>query len=186
MAGDTETGVAIMRMDQGLDTGPSALPSASHLARVIAGELHDAGQPWRGAHGRGAGDWRAARSTAGRNKKRASPMPRRSSRPRRASTGPGRRRGAQPHPGAFALSRRLVRARAQWQARAVRALRSMLVEGAGTAGTVLDDHLTITCGKGSVRLLPVQHPKEADGGCRLPTRAQLPVGSSPLSAAPPS
>src|SRR5215216_276815 len=42
MAGDTETGVMVMEMDEGLDTGPIAL--AEHVpigADMTAGELHD-------------------------------------------------------------------------------------------------------------------------------------------------
>jgi methionyl-tRNA formyltransferase len=38
----------------------------------------------------------------------------------------------------------------------VKVLRSTKGEGAGAAGTVLDDSLTIACGEGAVRLLQVQ------------------------------
>ena len=42
MAGDTETGVNIMKMDQGLDTGPVALGEKVAIgANTTAGELHD-------------------------------------------------------------------------------------------------------------------------------------------------
>src|SRR5581483_1834378 len=42
MAGDEETGVSVMRMDQGLDTGPVALEEQVKIgADVTAGELHD-------------------------------------------------------------------------------------------------------------------------------------------------
>src|ERR1700747_2324444 len=46
MAGDSETGVMVMRMDEGLDTGPVAL--SAHIAigpDTTAGELHDALAP---------------------------------------------------------------------------------------------------------------------------------------------
>jgi methionyl-tRNA formyltransferase len=38
----------------------------------------------------------------------------------------------------------------------VRALRATLVEMPGTPGAVLDDHLTIACGEGAVRLTELQ------------------------------
>lgn len=40
-AGDKETGITIMRMEQGLDTGPMLLKSATPVARKTTGELHD-------------------------------------------------------------------------------------------------------------------------------------------------
>ena len=41
LAGDTETGVTIMQMDAGLDTGPMLLWEAVPLTTQTAGELHD-------------------------------------------------------------------------------------------------------------------------------------------------
>src|SRR6266851_8909001 len=42
MAGDTETGVTIMRMDEGLDTGPIAMAERVPIGPdMTAGELHD-------------------------------------------------------------------------------------------------------------------------------------------------
>src|SRR5216117_1023657 len=43
MAGDAETGVTVMKMDEGLDTGPMALIERMPIgAAMTAGELHDA------------------------------------------------------------------------------------------------------------------------------------------------
>jgi len=43
MAGDTETGVMVMRMEEGLDTGPVCLAESMKIgADETAGELHDA------------------------------------------------------------------------------------------------------------------------------------------------
>lgn len=43
MAGDTETGVCVMRMEAGLDTGPVLMREAVPIgARTTAGDLHDA------------------------------------------------------------------------------------------------------------------------------------------------
>jgi len=38
----------------------------------------------------------------------------------------------------------------------IKALRSTKGEGRGPPGTVLDDHLTVACGDGAVRLVQVQ------------------------------
>ena len=106
-------------------------------------------------------------------------MPPRSSRERRASTGRGRLdevhnqiRGLSPHPGAwFEVDLNGKRER-------VRALRSTLAEGQGKPGTVLDDQLTIACGKGSVRLLQVQRAgKRPMPVAEFRRGAELPVGS---------
>src|SRR3954449_8232784 len=46
MAGDAETGVTVMKMDEGLDTGPMALIERVPIgAAMTAGELHDAMAP---------------------------------------------------------------------------------------------------------------------------------------------
>ncbi len=42
MAGDHETGMMVMKMDKGLDTGPVALTKAVQIGETMtAGELHD-------------------------------------------------------------------------------------------------------------------------------------------------
>ena len=93
MAGDRETGVSIMRMDEGLDTGPVCLEARVAIGRdKTAGELHDAlaavaqtlmVQALVGARTRRL-DCRPQAETA-------SPTPRRSNRTRHASTGRVRR-----------------------------------------------------------------------------------------------
>ena len=45
LAGDAESGVTIMRMDAGLDTGPMLLAESLPIAEMTAGELHDALMP---------------------------------------------------------------------------------------------------------------------------------------------
>lgn len=40
-AGDTETGVMVMRMDEGLDTGPILMAERTEIGRKTYGELHD-------------------------------------------------------------------------------------------------------------------------------------------------
>lgn len=45
LAGDTETGVTIMRMEAGLDTGPMLLSDSLPIGTMTGGELHDALMP---------------------------------------------------------------------------------------------------------------------------------------------
>jgi methionyl-tRNA formyltransferase len=81
-------------------------------------------------------------------------------------------RGLSPSPGAFFdadFGRGMER---------IKVLRSSPVEGSGSPGTLLDDHLTFACGSGAVRLLNVQRAGKAPvdaasfvRGARLPARA---------------
>ncbi len=93
MAGDEETGVMVMRMDVGLDTGDVAMAERIAITDAMtASDLHDrlarlgADLMVRAmaALDRGGLSSRSRRA-------RASPMPPRSTRPRRGSTGPGLR-----------------------------------------------------------------------------------------------
>ncbi|MDX2318270.1 MAG: methionyl-tRNA formyltransferase, partial [Hyphomicrobiaceae bacterium] len=59
-------------------------------------------------------------------------------------------RGLSPYPGAWfeiALSGKRER---------IKVLSAMLAEGQGAPGTLLDDHLTIACSEGAVRLIRIQ------------------------------
>jgi methionyl-tRNA formyltransferase len=83
-------------------------------------------------------------------------------------------RGLSPHPGAwFEIALNGKRER-------IKALRSVLAEGAGRPGMVLDDQLTIACGEGAVRLTDVQRagkkPMSAEDflrGAKLPADTVL-------------
>ena len=73
-------------------------------------------------------------------------------------------RGLSPFPGAFVeadLGKGLER---------LKILRTSLVDGTGSPGTLLDDALTVACGEGAVRLLEVQRagrpPMAADAFLR--------------------
>ena len=168
MAGDAETGVMVMQMDEGLDTGPMAM-----VERVPIGARHDrrraarrAGAARRRPDGAGAGRAGARqRCSSRRSRPRASPTPPRSTRPRRGSTGrkPWQAvhdhiRGLSPFPGAWCElpTARRPREGAAHDARA---------RAAGAPGTVLDDRLTVACGEGAVRLVELQHAGR-HGRCR--------------------
>jgi len=64
-------------------------------------------------------------------------------------------RGLSPFPGAW------FEVEADGEPVRIKALMSVLAEGQGTPGQVLDDALTIACGTGAVRLTRVQRPGKA-------------------------
>jgi methionyl-tRNA formyltransferase len=155
MAGDRESGVTIMRMDEGLDTGKIAKSKRVKIAPdMTAGELHD-------ALAKVGSDLmvRALDALERRTIKYKRQLEEGVEYADKISKEETRIdwnkpwlevhnhiRGLSPFPGAwFELDG--VR---------VKALRSTAGEGNGTPGTVLDDKLTIACGSGTVRLTQVQ------------------------------
>ena len=165
MAGDAESGVTIMRMDENLDTGAMAKAERVPIgADMTAGELHDALAPL------GAKLMVTALAAAEGGSLTLAPQPSTGvtyaekiskNETRIDWTKPWQRvhdhiRGLSPFPGAwFELNG--VR---------VKALRSSKADGSGKAGTALDDRLAIACGEGAVRLTLVQRsgkqPMSAD------------------------
>jgi methionyl-tRNA formyltransferase len=153
MAGDAETGISIMAMEPGLDTGPVLLREAVPIGpRDTAGTLHDRlaalgarlivdaladldtlmpePQPQTGAtyatkidKAEARVDWTRPAAEVDRLIRGLSPFP-------GAWTGIGGER--------------------------VKLLLSEAAEGAGAPGTVLDDRLAVACGSGAVRLLTLQ------------------------------
>jgi methionyl-tRNA formyltransferase len=156
MAGDAESGVMVMRMEEGLDTGPIALAERVAIgADMTAGELHDS------LAGVGARMMPVALGALERGTLQLTPQPADGvtyaakidkGETRIDWTKPWREvhahcRGLSPFPGAwFEL---VPGAR-------VKVLRATQGEGSGTPGTVLDDRLTVACGDGSVRLTHLQ------------------------------
>ena len=156
MAGDAESGVMVMRMAEGLDTGPVAL--AERLAvgpDMTAGELHDA------LARLGADLMVRALGALERGTLQLTPQPDEGvtyaakidkGETRIDWTKPWKTvhdhcRGLSPFPGAwFELP----------GAGRIKVLRTTRGDGSGAPGTVLDEHLTIACGEGAVRLLEVQ------------------------------
>jgi methionyl-tRNA formyltransferase len=159
MAGDAETGVSIMRMDQGLDTGPVGLEEQAKIAPdMTAGELHDKlSETGAGLMTRAL----AALETTGLEftpqavqgvtyAKKIDKSETKIDWFKPATEVHDHIRGLSPFPGAwFEIPGAKEKLR-------VRALRSALAEGKGKPGTLLDEHLTIACGEGAVKLLEVQ------------------------------
>ncbi|WP_299599752.1 methionyl-tRNA formyltransferase [uncultured Tateyamaria sp.] len=153
MAGDAETGVCIMQMEAGLDTGPVLMREATTIgATETTAELHDRladlgaalilktleqlpaltaePQPEHGVtyaakieKAEAAIDWTQDAVEVDR-----------------------KIRGLSPFPGAWF----------EHDGMRIKVLGSELAEGSGLAGTILDDALTIACGRGAVRLIRLQ------------------------------
>jgi methionyl-tRNA formyltransferase len=159
MAGDAETGVSIMRVEERLDTGPVALVERVPIAAdVTAGDLHDQ-LAKRGADlmaralaalARGALDFKPQPEAGATYANKIDKGETRIDWARPWKAVHDHIRGLSPFPGAwFEIAHGSERLR-------VRALRSTRGEGAGLPGTVLDDRLTVACGEGAVRLTQVQ------------------------------
>jgi methionyl-tRNA formyltransferase len=156
MAGDRESGVTVMKMDEGLDTGAMAMTKRVAIeADMTAGELHDV-LAERGADLMGHALAALERGTLqltsqpGEGVTYAAKIDKAET---RIDWGkPWRNvhdhiRGLSPFPGAWCEMRSAGR---------VKVLRTTRGAGAGTPGTVLDEHLTIACGEGAVRIVQLQ------------------------------
>ena len=152
MAGDAETGVCIMQMAAGLDTGPVLLEERLAIgAEETTGDLHDR------LSALGAGAIVAALSRLDDLRPRVQPdagvtyaakidkAEARVDWSRSAQAVDRMIRGLSPFPGAWAMV----------GGRRVKFLRSCLADGAGAPGTVLEG-LTVACGDGAVQVTQVQ------------------------------
>jgi methionyl-tRNA formyltransferase len=155
IAGDAESGVTIMRMDEGLDTGAMAITERLAIsADMTAGDLHDALAPL------GADLMTRALAALERGTLSFTPQPETGvtyaakiakaetridwSRP--CADVHNHIRGLSPFPGAWF----------EMDGVRVKALRSTLARGKAAPGTALDDTLTIACGDGAIRLVQIQ------------------------------
>ncbi|MGG7517391.1 methionyl-tRNA formyltransferase [Allorhizobium undicola] len=159
MAGDGETGMMVMKMDKGLDTGPVALTRRVNITPdMTGGELHDV----MSAIGAEAMVEAMAKLEAGDLP--LTPQPEEGvlyaakidkaetridfSRP--AAAVHDHIRALAPFPGAWCEM--VINGKAE----RVKVLASTLAEGHGAPGLVLDEAMTIACGNGAVRLLRLQ------------------------------
>lgn len=183
MAGDRETGMMVMKMDAGLDTGPVALAERVAIAPdMTAGELHDrlmevgarlmvealarleagtltlAAQPADGVTYAGKIDKAETRIDWGR----PAPMVH------------DHIRALSPAPGAWCA------VEIAGKPERLKVLRAAATEGSGIPGLLLDDALNVACASGAVRLIEVQRAggrpagaEEFQRGARLGKGARL-------------
>ncbi len=152
MAGDAETGVCIMRMEAGLDTGPVIACRATAIsADDTAASLHD----------------RLALMGAGlivevlaENKFNAKPQPEAGvTYAAKIDKSEAKVDWAQPAEVVDRLIRGLSPFPGAWcemRGERVKLLGSIVAEGKGEPGVALDDDFTIACGQGAVRLTRLQ------------------------------
>ena len=194
MAGDRETGVSVMRMEEGLDTGPIALEEKLAIdASATAGELTealarigatlmvkalrllaDAGLVFQPQRADGA-------TYAAKIDKGETPIDWR----RDAQSLLNQIHGLSPVPGAWSeidLGRGPER---------IKFLRVETIETSGSPGEVLDDSLAIACGRGALRIVEAQRGgkqamrrDEFQRGAQIARGARFIAPEAPQSALP--
>ena len=174
MAGDRETGVAVMKMEEGLDSGPVAMEQRVAIGPdATAGDVHD--ELAR------LGARLMVRALADLEKGELHLTPQASvgvtyaDKIEKAGTRIDWRkawnevhdhcRGLSPFPSAWFEHTSAGR---------IKVLRSTKGSGAGEPGRVLDDELTVACGEGAIRLLELQR----EG--RKPVRAEEFLRGTPI------
>jgi methionyl-tRNA formyltransferase len=159
LAGDAETGVMVMHMDEGLDTGPVLLAEKTPIDRKTYGELHDE------LARLGADVMARALSAVERGTAVEKPQPadgatyakkiaKDEARIEWANSARDidcRIRGLSPHPGAWCEAR----------GERLKILYAEPVRGHGAPGDVLDSELTIAAGDGALKLQRLQRAGRA-------------------------
>ena len=154
MAGDAETGVMVMRMDEGLDTGPVLMAERVAITRQTSGEL--ATQLSRlgadlmlralAALERGTATEAVQSDDGVTYAKKILKDEARIDWTKSASEIDRLVRGLAPSPGAFT----------EVKGERLKILYAQPVTGKGAPGTVISDDLTIACGDGTLKILKAQ------------------------------
>jgi methionyl-tRNA formyltransferase len=157
MAGDTETGVMTMLMDEGLDTGPVLMAERFAISDIMtAGHLHDALSP--------LGADLVVRTMAALGRGGIAPQPQ----PSEGMTYAAKLTKDEQHldwtrpaPELRNRIRGLAPAPAAWttiNGERVKILKAIQADGTGEPGVALDDRLTIATGDGALKLETLQRP----------------------------
>jgi methionyl-tRNA formyltransferase len=173
LAGDDASGITIMRMDEGLDTGPMLLAESVPIGpHTTAAMLHDAlAEIGARLVLRALAEDPAPQKQPADGATYAPKLAREDGRidwSRDAAFIDRQVRALNPWPGTFS----------HWAGVALKVLACTPEPGGGAPGTVLDARLTVACGAGAVRLLRVQAP----GGAAMDAAAflrghRLPTGT---------
>jgi methionyl-tRNA formyltransferase len=164
MAGDTETGVMVMKMDAGLDTGDIAMAERTPISDAMtAADLHDklarlgGDLMVRAIAALERGQLKFTRQSeqgvtyAAKIDKAEARID--WSKPARAVL--RHIHGLSPFPGAWCempIEDESVR---------VKILRCVIAHGSGASGELVDDRLTVACGEGAIRILELQRAGKA-------------------------
>jgi methionyl-tRNA formyltransferase len=156
MAGDAETGVMSMRMEEGLDTGPVLMAERTSIGRKTYGELHD-----ELSH---LGADLMARTLAALERGSIAQQPQSAqgvTYAKKIEKAETRIDWTQSAHEVDCLIRGLSPAPGAWtevKGERVKILNCMPAEGRAAPGTLLDDALTVACGSGALRLTRLQRP----------------------------
>ena len=164
MAGDAETGVMVMKMDVGLDTGDVAMAERLKITDAMtAADLHDALAPLgadlmvRAMGGLERGGLQLIKQSeagvtyAAKIEKAEARID--WSKPAREVL--RHIHGLSPFPGAW------CEAALEGETARIKILRCEPAKGAGSPGDVLDDRLSVACGDGAIRILELQRAGKA-------------------------
>jgi methionyl-tRNA formyltransferase len=154
MAGDAETGVMVMQMDEGLDTGPVLMAERTRIGRKTSGELAaelsrlgaDLMVRALGALERGAIMLQPQAEEGVTYAKKLSKDEARIDWNRSAHDIDCHIRGLSPFPGAWT----------EINGERLKILYAESMKGGGRPGVTLDDALTVACGDGALKLRKVQ------------------------------
>ena len=154
MAGDAETGVMVMRMDEGLDTGAVLMAERLAIGRQTAGEMtnllarlgSDLMMRAMGALERGTITAEPQNERGVTYAKKITKEEARIDWSKSAREIDCLIRGLSPRPGAFS----------EIKGERLKILYAAPVEGNGPAGEIIGDDLTVACGEGALRLIRVQ------------------------------
>lgn len=154
MAGDAETGVMVMQMEEGLDTGPVLMAERVKVGRKTSGELTadlsrlgaDLMVRALGALERGAVTPQPQAEAGVTYAKKITKEEARIDWSKSAGEIDAMIRGLAPAPGAFS----------EVKSERLKILSALPVTDRGTPGEVITDDLTVACGEGALKLLKVQ------------------------------
>ena len=154
MAGDDETGVMVMQMDEGLDTGPVLMAERVRIGRKTSGDLTselsrlgaDLMVRALGALERGKVTAQAQSADGVTYAKKITKDEARIDWTKSAAEIDCLIRGLAPSPGAFT----------EVNGERLKVLYAMPVNDRGAPGEVITDELTVACGDGALKLLKVQ------------------------------
>ena len=164
MAGDAATGVMVMKMDIGLDTGPVAMAERVSISPdMTAGDLHDKLSPLGAdlmgralaALSRGGLTFQPQAEAGVTYAHKIEKAEARIDWTLPAKAVHDHIRGLSPFPGAFFegdFGRGPER---------IKVLRAQVCEGEGAPGALLGDELTVACGAGALRLVEIQRAGKA-------------------------
>jgi len=164
MAGDAESGVMVMKMDVGLDTGDVAMVERLAVTDAMtASDLHDKLAPLgadlmvraMAALDRGGLTLQKQAEDGVTYAAKIEKAEARIDWAKPAQAVLRHIHGLSPFPGAWS------EVTVDGEAVRVKILRCALADGSGTAGAVLDDQLTIACGEGAIRIIQLQRAAKA-------------------------